>query len=211
MDPASPPCMLHEFETTDEADSVAGWRRAERKRHLSERLSLDVQLRSDHAVRIADHVEAAIGDVTDITVSLYWPIRGEPDLRVLPDRIASRGGRCALPVVTERNRPLIFRSWASGERLERGFWNIPVPMDGVEVVPDVIVAPLVAFDRDCYRLGYGGGYFDRTLAAMATPCRVIGVGYSMAAIDTIYPQPYDIPMNTVVTESGVFPDRRSKD
>jgi 5,10-methenyltetrahydrofolate synthetase len=199
---ASSPCMLHEFEATDESSDVAGWRRAERKRQLAERLALDVQLRKDHAVRIAAHLEDAIGDIADITVSFYWPIRGEPDLRELIDRIARRGGRCALPVVSERNQPLIFRTWARGERLERGFWNIPVPMDGVSVIPDVIIVPLVAFDRSGYRLGYGGGYFDRTLAAISAHRRVIGVGYSMAAIDTIYPQPHDIPMDVIVTESG---------
>jgi 5,10-methenyltetrahydrofolate synthetase len=123
-------------------------------------------------------------------------------MRDLIGRIVHAGGRCALPVVIERNRPLIFRTWAGGEPLERGFWNIPVPVKGVEVVPNVVIAPLVAFDRGGYRLGYGGGYFDRTLAEMTTERRVVGVGYSMSAIETIYPQPHDIPMDAIVTEVG---------
>lgn len=201
---ASPPCMLHEIEVTGESSAVAGWRRAERKRQLADRLELGVELRNNYAARITERLEAVIGDIAGITVSFYWPIRGEPDLRDLLDRFILRGGRCALPVVEQRNQPLIFRTWARGERLERGFWNIPVPVDGVKVVPDIIIAPLVAHDRKGYRLGYGGGYFDRTLAAMTTQRRVVGVGYSMAAIDTIYPQPHDIPMNTIVTELSTW-------
>jgi 5,10-methenyltetrahydrofolate synthetase len=195
--------MLDQFDSTDAAGAVAGWRRAERKRHLAERLALDVSLRGDYSARIAEHLAAAVGDIAGKTISCYWPIRAEPDLRGLLDRFSQSGARCALPVVVERKQPLIFRSWVRGERLEPGFWNIPVPIDGATVVPDIIIAPVVAFDRNCYRLGYGGGYFDRTLAAMTTHYRAIGVGYSMAAIDTIYPQPHDVPMNTIVTESGV--------
>lgn len=84
-------------------------------------------------------------------------------------------------------------------------WNIPVPHADAEIVlPDVVIAPLVGFDPNCYRLGYGGGFFDRTLAAMQTMPRVFGVGYSQAALATIYPQPRDIPMDVVVTEDKVL-------
>ena len=73
-----------------------------------------------------------------------------------------------------------------------------------EVCPDVVIAPVVGYDRDAYRLGYGGGYFDRTLAAIPRRPLIIGVGYSQAAIPTIYPQPHDIPMDKIVTERDVF-------
>jgi 5-formyltetrahydrofolate cyclo-ligase len=88
--------------------------------------------------------------------------------------------------------------------MERGFWNIPVPADGAQVMPTIVIAPVVGFDPDCYRLGYGGGYFDRTLVAMPAGTRVIGVGYAQAAIPTIHPQPHDIPMNLIVTEKGTL-------
>jgi 5-formyltetrahydrofolate cyclo-ligase len=88
--------------------------------------------------------------------------------------------------------------------MERGFWNIPVPADGPQVMPKIVIAPVVGFDPDCYRLGYGGGYFDRTLMAMPAGTRVIGVGYAQAAIPTIHPQPHDIPMNLIVTEKGTL-------
>jgi 5,10-methenyltetrahydrofolate synthetase len=136
-------------------------------------------------------------------VSAYWPFRGEPDLRDLMATISADGGRCALPVVVERHRPLVFRQWSPGQPLQRGVWNIPVPADGAEVIPDVVIAPVVGFDPRCYRLGYGGGFFDRTLAALPARPRVLGVGYSAAAIPTIYPQPHDIAMDLIVTEDGV--------
>ncbi|MGF1621820.1 MAG: 5-formyltetrahydrofolate cyclo-ligase [Rhodomicrobiaceae bacterium] len=211
---ASPPCLMHEVDPaymglTDAVDSrqhkdVMRWRKAERERLIAERLALSADQRHAMAERIVHHVEAAIGDVNGVTVSCYWPFRGEPDLRGLMERIASLGGRCALPVVVERAQPLIFRTWASGEPLEKGIWNIPIPAAGTEVVPDVVIAPVVGFDPNHYRLGYGGGYYDRTLAAMTHRPRFLGVGYAQAAIPTIYPQPHDIPMDMVVTENGIF-------
>jgi 5-formyltetrahydrofolate cyclo-ligase len=207
---ASSPCMMHELDESEAAtgasnagDDVAGWRRAERKRQIQQRQALDAELRQRYAAAIARHLEDAIGDVAGLIVSCYWPMRAEPDLRPFMDRVAKSGGRCALPVVTEGNRALTFRTWHSGERLERGFWNILVPAGGDDVVPDIVIAPVVAFDRARFRLGYGGGYFDRTLCELTGSRRVFGIGYSMAAIATIYPQPHDIPMDAIVTESGV--------
>lgn len=199
--------MMHELDElsahSDMANDVASWRRAERKRQLARRLALEAELRLRHAAKIADNLEKAIGNVAGLTVSCYWPIRGEPDLRPFMDRVARSGGRCALPVVTERGRPLVFRSWQRGEPLMRGLWNIPVPAGGLDVVPDIVIAPVVAFDTACFRLGYGGGYFDRTLARTPENRRVFGVGYSIAEVATIFPQPHDVPMDAIVTESGV--------
>ena len=78
--------------------------------------------------------------------------------------VIERGGTVALPVVVEKARPLIFRAYRPGDRLEKGVWNIPVPADGAAVTPDIVIAPLVGFDGGKFRLGYGGGFFDRTLA-----------------------------------------------
>jgi 5,10-methenyltetrahydrofolate synthetase len=105
--------------------------------------------------------------------------------------------------VVEKGRPLVFRVWRQGDKLERGVWNIPVPAEGEPVFPDIVIAPLVGFDPSNYRLGYGGGFFDRTLAAMPKKPLVIGVGYMSSALPTIYPQPHDIPMDAIVTEKGI--------
>jgi 5,10-methenyltetrahydrofolate synthetase len=135
-------------------------------------------------------------------VSAYWPFRGEPDLRPWLEELRRRGARTALPVVVAKATPLVFRLWRQGDRLERGVWNIPVPADGEVVEPHVALAPVVGYDAACYRLGYGGGFFDRTLAQLPASTFAIGVGYAEAEIATIHPQPYDIPMRHVVTESG---------
>ena len=115
-------------------------------------------------------------------------------------RSIARGGTTALPVVVEKAHPLIFRAYSPGDRLEKGVWNIPIPAEGEPVLPDIVIAPLVGVDPRNYRLGYGGGFFDRTLARMPRKPLVIGVGYEMQRIATIHPQPHDIPMDRIVTE-----------
>ena len=105
----------------------------------------------------------------------------------------------ALPVVIEKAHPLIFRTYRPGDRLEKGIWNIPIPAEGDPVTPDITIAPLVGVDPQNYRLGYGGGFFDRTLASLPKKPLVIGVGYEMQRIPTIHPQPHDIPMDRIVT------------
>jgi len=110
-----------------------------------------------------------------------------------------RGLRIALPVAVALRQPLRFREWRPGSTMARGLWNIPHPADGTEVVPDVLLAPVVGFDAANYRLGYGGGFFDRTLAQLGGAPLVFGVGYPEAAIPTIYPQAHDIPMRAIVT------------
>jgi 5,10-methenyltetrahydrofolate synthetase len=183
---------------------VMRWRKAERQRLIQERMAMELALRRDHTRRIMAHLDAAIGDVAGLVVSLYWPIRAEPDLREWMDALPSRNAVGALPVVVAKGQPMLFRAWKRGERLVPGVWNIPTPADGPEVVPDIVIAPIVGFDAACYRLGYGGGYFDRTLAAMRTPRRAIGVGYDRFRLRTIYPQAHDIPMDAIVTEAGAM-------
>ena len=182
---------------------VMRWRRAERQRLIEARRAIEAAERRRFAEQIAAGLDQVVGDVCGRTVSVYWPFRGEPDLRPWMERVPARGGRCALPVVVAREAPLVFRAWQPGARLDRGVWNIPIPADGEEVTPEIVIAPVVGFDRACYRLGYGGGFFDRTLAALPGPPLVIGVGYSQAAIPTIYPQPHDIPMHLIITERGI--------
>lgn len=208
---ASPPCFMHELspEYTMEMPSsgnpdkdVKRWRKSERERLITERLDIDVDERDRFSVEIAKRLNSLLGNVEGVVISTYWPFRGEPDLRPWMKRVAARGGHCALPVVVERGSPLIFRRWKHGDPLDRGVWNIPVPAAGREVVPDIVIAPLVGFDSGCFRLGYGGGFFDRTLAGYSIKPKVIGVGYTCAEIKTIYPQPHDIPMDAIVTEAG---------
>jgi len=212
---ASPPCFMHELEPAgltpsdgedpQQQQDVARWRKAERKRLIAERLAIGSEDRRRMTERLAGNLEDALGSVAGAMVSFYWPFRGEPNLRELMPRILARGGRCALPVVARKAQPLVFRAWVPGARLERGVWDIPIPADGAEVIPDIVIAPVVGFDANGYRLGYGGGYYDRTLANLSQSPNVFGVGFALAALPTIYPQLHDIPMDTIVTETGVLP------
>ena len=143
---------------------IFAWRKEVRSRLIADRLAMDANDRRQHSVKIALHLSHLIEPLFERTVSFYWPFRGEPDLRPLIQTVLEGGGRCALPVVVEKKAPLVFRIWKSGDRLVPGVWNIPIPADGAEASPDVVIAPVVGFDSACYRLGYGGGFFDRTLA-----------------------------------------------
>jgi len=183
---------------------VMRWRKAQRERLIALRLATPSEVRLRASRKIAAALEGALGEVRDRVVSVYAPIRGEPNLRDLMKRIVARGGRTALPVVLARGQPLSFRVWTPGDPTRRSLWNIPEPSEGAEVVtPDVVIAPLVGFDACRYRLGYGGGFYDRTLASLTSRPSVFGVGYSWTAIPTIYPQAHDIPMQVIVTENGV--------
>jgi len=206
---SSPPCFMHElspdFQPRQERSGawgdVARWRKAERQRLIEARLAMPASERAARAERIAGKLDRAVGAVSRRVVAVYWPFRGEPDLRNWAIRVAERGGRIALPVVIRKGWPLEFRIWAPGDPLERGVWNILVPSRGPAVEPDIVVAPVVGFDGGNFRLGYGGGFYDRTLAAMARRPRTIGVGYEEARIPTIYPQAHDIALGEIVTDA----------
>lgn len=206
---ASPPCFMHELQPEFRPQAgqqlpaeVKRWRKAERERLIAARLELPADLRAAHSRTIGAKLDALLGDVAGQTVALYWPFRGEPDLRGWAETVRARGGLVALPVVVAKAQPLIFRPWKPGEKLEKGVWNIPIPAAGDPVLPDIVISPVVGFDAGNYRLGYGGGFYDRTLAAMPRKPHIVGVGYEMQRIATIYPHEHDIPMDVVLTEEA---------
>ncbi|MBL0374746.1 5-formyltetrahydrofolate cyclo-ligase [Rhizobium sp. KVB221] len=206
---ASPPCLISEvdpaymgLEDPQAPQRIYAWRKIQRESMIAARLSLRAEVRTHHASLIASGLDQAIGEIEGKSISLYWPFRGEPDLRPWMESVTERGGTCLLPIVIEKRQPLIFKSWKKGEPLGRGVWNIPIPESGPEMVPDVVIAPLVGFDAGCYRLGYGGGFFDRTLAALPNRPLVIGVGYVQQRMPTIHPLAHDIPMDIIVTEQA---------
>jgi len=218
-DPASPVCFLGEQSgaAPDAQDwpAVARWRRAERTRLRAERLALSADGRRAKAEALARHLDSLLasrlGDPAGRVVSGFWPIKGELDLRPWMARLHGQGAELALPVVEAPGTPLAFRRWSPGMAMEHGHWNIPVPPSTSErLTPDVCLAPLVGWDMQGYRLGYGGGYFDRTLAALSPRPFVIGVGLQSARLDSIAPQPHDVPLSVVVTEAGIQVERDSR-
>ena len=181
---------------------VKRWRRGERERLIALRQALPPDDRRRRSESITRDLQTVIAERPG-TLGVYWPFRAEFDPRPLIDWAVAAGRIVALPVVVDKKGPLEYRAWRPGEPLVDGVWNIPVPEKREVVVPAVVLAPLVGFDPDCYRLGYGGGYFDRTLAALRPKPLAIGVGFAAQAIATIHPQDFDVAMDLVVTEDGV--------
>lgn len=178
------------------------WRKAKRTILIERRQAMTPAEREENGAAITAMLERVLADHPGALVGAYWPFRGEYDPRPMMQALHARGVRLALPVVIEKAMPMIFRPWWPGASMVSGVWNIPVPAEGETVVPDILLAPVVGFDGDNYRLGYGGGYYDRTLAAMSKRPRAIGVGFERSRIATVYPQSHDIPLDQIVTERG---------
>ena len=189
-------------------DSLKAWRKAERERLVADRLAVDEKTLAGLRTAIDTHLEQAFPGSSKGTVAFCWPFKNEYDPRFLAHRLRERGAKTALPVVIAPRQPLIFRLWKPGDELAKGVYDIPYPAAGDPVLPDVALVPMNGFDEGGYRLGYGGGFFDRTLAhlrsgAPGSPV-AIGVTYELARMQTIHPQSHDIPMDYVVTERGVY-------
>jgi 5-formyltetrahydrofolate cyclo-ligase len=184
-----------------EGAELKAWRRGERQRLLALRTRAPAAERRLWGQKIEARLRSLLDKRTNFILGVYWPFQAEFDPRPLIDWLVATGSAVALPAVVDKKGPLEYRAWRPGEELVDGVWGIPVPKAREIVLPQAVLAPLVGFDRRSYRLGYGGGYFDRTLAALSPRPLAIGVGFEMARIDTIYPQAFDIPMDIVVTEA----------
>lgn len=182
---------------------LSAWRKNERARLLRERDALAEDALSDLRRRIDHHLERTFPDLAKGTLAFCWPYRNEYDARHLAASLRRRGTTTALPVVVAPRSPLVFREWHPGVELARGPLGIPYPVGSREIDPDRVLLPMLGWDGAGYRLGYGGGFFDRTLAALTPKPQVIGVTYEQAFLKTIHPQEHDIPVDFVVTERGV--------
>lgn len=187
-----------------EGRELIDWRKTERRRLIAAREALDASTLEQLRLRIDAAIARSFPGLAAAKVAFCWPIRGEYDARHLARTLRGRGALTALPVVVAPKQPLAFREWHPGVELAMGPLDIPYPKASANVVPDAVLLPMNGWDRAGYRLGYGGGFFDRTLAAMAKKPAVIGISYELARMDTIHPQPWDIPVDWVVTERGVY-------
>ena len=162
---ASPPCFAHELDKNgyvvadqNNAGGVMRWRKNRRAELIAARLAVPISERK----RVADEVSNVLDGLIDFgeepVVSLYWPFRGELDLRDWMGSAYKRGARIALPVVVSKSQPLTFRIWTPGCKMERGVWNIPIPALPEIIIPTIVICPLVGYDPACFRLGYGGGF-----------------------------------------------------
>lgn len=143
--------------------------------------------------------------------SVYWPMGSELDTRPLLEKLLCMGHQTCLPVVEKRDAPLIFRAWSEGDELVSGGFGTSIPeTDAPVVTPSVLFVPMLAFDLAGYRLGYGGGFYDRTLAKLRSEAKedaqpiAIGVAFSAQEVDTIPKDGFDQALDWVVTEAGLW-------
>ncbi|MEP7243738.1 MAG: 5-formyltetrahydrofolate cyclo-ligase [Gammaproteobacteria bacterium] len=210
---SSPPCSLHEFDAAATApgaeaepngwEQIRAWRKSTRERLIAQRVAAPPHVRRVLGQSAKLRLEESVDLRQYTTIGIYWPIRGEFDVRDIARKHLDAGCVVGLPVIVERSAPVEFWKWRPGIRMQTGIWDIPIPAEREVVSPDLLIIPLVGFDTKGYRLGYGGGYYDRTIAAAARRPFRVGLGYTSSSLATIYPQPHDIPMNLIVTDKVV--------
>ena len=161
---------------------------------------------------LAQHLESAAinstsGKQQPLCIGVFWPIRGEPDLQKYYQDLTDLGFILALPFIktplntSQSNRYLTYAKWATGQPTVTGKFAIEQPASITEVIPDLILAPCVGFDKNGYRLGYGAGYFDQTLKIR--PTNTFGIAFAPTEVDDLHPSPSDVRLNAILTESGV--------
>lgn len=178
---------------------VRHWRVQMRKALIGQRLAIDAGARKALGERAKQRLIESVALARFETLGVYWPVRGEIDVRDLALEHLKQGGRVGLPVVVTKSAPVEFWSWRPEMPMSRGIWNIPIPAERELLEPAALIVPLVGFDPQRFRLGYGGGYYDRTIAAAARRPWCVGLGYADAGLDSIFPQPHDLPMDLIVT------------
>lgn len=148
---------------------------------------------------------AAVAPPEGAVVSAFWPVRDEIDVRPLVFALHERGHVCGLPVIVAKRAPLVFKRWDPHEKLVEGRWGIPVPSEQAqEVIPELMLVPLLAFDAKGNRIGYGAGFYDRTIALLrGRPGKrplTVGIGYAAQQVEKVPVDDTDERLDCVVTE-----------
>ncbi|WP_318840978.1 5-formyltetrahydrofolate cyclo-ligase [Noviherbaspirillum aerium] len=170
-----------------------------RKTLLANRQAMSAEVRQEMDGCIGERVEAWCIEHPLRTLGVYWPIRGEPDLRNAYEKLAGRGIALALPVVVGKEAPLRFIAWTPGDAMQKDQYGIAIPAGDKELLPDAVLVPCVGFNEQRFRLGYGGGFYDRTLAQAPRPVTV-GIAYA-ASLTEFEADAFDIALDRVITES----------
>ncbi|MCX7171229.1 MAG: 5-formyltetrahydrofolate cyclo-ligase [Proteobacteria bacterium] len=183
-------------------------RAALRREKIAAREALDPQQHWVLSQAIEVHLAQLLLHCQPRILGFCWPIRAEFDCRPLVEAWLAKGALSCLPRVVASGAPLEFRAWRPGAEMLPDRHGIPCPAAVETLLPDLLLLPVNAFDAAGYRLGYGAGYFDRTLARLAAQNRqplAIGIGFELARVPSIFPGAHDIPLDAVVTETGVQP------
>lgn len=183
-------------------DDIAAWRSVLRRTLIDRRIAAGAAQRLRWSEAICASLDTLIRPSVGRVLGFCWPYRGEADLMPFIRRWIQDGGTAALPVVLRPREPMVFRSWDPAALMTQGVYDIPIPIGTPEVQPQLLLVPLTGFDSAGYRLGYGGGFFDRTVVDMRPRPMLIGVGFELSRVESIYPQPHDIPMDRILTERG---------
>jgi 5-formyltetrahydrofolate cyclo-ligase len=165
------------------------------------------QLKDEAPLLLLAHTFPLQPTLTSKVVSAFFPYKSEIDTRPLLGKLAGEGWTTCLPIVIALGEPLIFRRWVPGQPTTPGTWDIPQPTDDAEQVePDVLLVPMMAFDKQGFRLGYGGGFYDRTLDVLRAKKTIfaIGVAYSAQEVTAVPQGAYDQTLDYVMTERAVF-------
>jgi 5-formyltetrahydrofolate cyclo-ligase len=191
--------------------SIARNPRAESKKAWRSRL-LEIRVKAASDAAFGDALQARLASLVERlaphSIGFYWPLRGEFDARawVASWLAQNPSRRAALPGIPERNAPLEFYAWTPDSPMREGHHGIPEPASQISATPDLLLVPCVGFDAEGYRLGYGGGYYDRTLAAWpgdALPVTV-GIAYEACRIEdgVLEREAHDLPLDAIVTEAA---------
>lgn len=196
-------------ETTPEPSSGrrTGYRATLRRQLVERRLALPAEQCESLSATVREHLRTHFAQLAALRVAFCWPVKNEPDLRPLMaawQAAAEPGFTALLPVVVAPGAPLAFRAWTPDSELVADRYGIPTPATGDFVVPQALLLPVNGFDAAGYRIGYGGGFFDRTLAAQNPAPLAIGVGFELARVASIHPEPHDIRLDAIVSEAGVW-------
>ena len=175
----------------------------------SRRRSIAAHAMEDAATRVAA-MDLSFLDASPKILGAYFPVRSEFDCLPLVRRMAEDGWRIALPVV-KPNSPLEYHEWKFGAPMENGPFGIPQPVDGELLTPTVVLIPLLAFDRHCFRLGYGGGHYDRTLETLRGQQQVIAIGlaFDIQEVEEVPVCSYDQQLDWILTPSGAIPAKQT--
>ncbi len=194
-----------------QSNDLAQEKRDARERARKRRAEAHERFSGSAPDALADRFVERFGDAPAEWLSGYWPIRTEIDPRALLQRLHDAGVSIGLPVVVGPAAPLVFRRWQPESTLDDDPFGIPSPTgEAAEIRPEILLIPLLAFDRSGFRLGYGGGFYDRTLqrlrqtSAEHGPVRTIGVAYADQEVDRVPRGANDQPIDAVLTERGLF-------
>ncbi|HEY3920361.1 MAG TPA: 5-formyltetrahydrofolate cyclo-ligase [Stellaceae bacterium] len=190
-----------------ERREILAWRREQRETLIAARVALSSSVHNAASAEIGKRLREIFAPLPRSMVGAYWPFRREYNVIGFLEWLAERRHEIALPVVLGKGQPLEFRRWTRDMEMVAGVYDIPYPARGEPVRPAILIIPMVGFDEAGFRLGYGGGFYDRTLATYAEKPLCVGTGFELGRLPTIHPLPHDIAMDEIVTETGRYQGR----